>query len=65
MKKNKTIWAIFNENDEEKLSRINPKNISSAHSPQISQKPILVENPKTSNQYNIYHKRDNEFVFMR
>ena len=60
VKKNKTIWAIFNENDEEKLSGINPQNITAPPPPQKPQKPIQVDKPKPNNQQNIYHKRNTE-----
>ena len=60
VKKNKTIWAIFNENDEEKLSGINPKNISAPPPPQMVQKPMPVEKPKPNNQQNIYNKRNTD-----
>ena len=60
VKKNKTIWAIFNENDEEKLSGITPKNISAPPPPQMVQKPMPVEKPKPNNQQNIYNKRNTD-----
>ena len=60
VKKNRTIWAIFNENDEEKLSGINPQNITAPPPPQKPQKPIQVDKPKPNNQQNLYYKRNTE-----
>ena len=58
VKKNKTIWSIFNENDEQKLIGINPHNISAPPPPYQPQKPI----PKPQNQQDIYKKRNTEQI---